>query len=153
VGGADQAQAEVHSLESSLERRKLDLSYAVLRAPFDGVVSAVFAEVFEEFKSQQSVMRVIDPKKIEMVVNVPESLISLAPYATDIKVTPRLPQVVDARVDAVDASDRVAFLQVLLGSMHAHDAEKRRLDCATAFSWVAVSARWVKLQWPKVSDR
>ena len=37
------------------------------------------------------------------------------------------PQVVDARVDAVDASDRVAFLQVLLGPMRAHDAEKRRL--------------------------
>ena len=83
---ADQAQAEVQSLDPSLERRKLDLSYTVLRAPFDEVVSAVFAKVFEEVKPQQSLMHVIDPKKIEMVVNVPESLISLAPYATDIKV-------------------------------------------------------------------
>src|SRR5689334_14647672 len=32
-------------------------------------------------------MRIIDPEKIEMIVNVPESLISLAPYAVDIKVT------------------------------------------------------------------
>jgi len=84
---ADQAQAEVRSMEATLERRKLDLQYTVLRAPFDGVVSAVFAEVFEEVKPQQLVLRVIDPKKIEMVVNVPESLISLVPYAEDIKVT------------------------------------------------------------------
>jgi RND family efflux transporter MFP subunit len=51
------------------------------------VVSAVFAEVFEELKPQQPVMRIIDPKKIEMIINVPESMISLAPYAVDVKVT------------------------------------------------------------------
>jgi len=84
---AQQAVAEVRSLEATLERRKLDLGYTVLHAPFGGVVSAVFAEVFEELKPQQSVMRIIDPEKIEMIVNVPESLISLVPYAVDIKVT------------------------------------------------------------------
>jgi len=84
---AQQALAEVRSLEATLERRKLDLGYTVLHAPFAGVVSAVFAEVFEEVKPQQSIMRIIDPKKIEMIINVPESLISLVPYATDITVT------------------------------------------------------------------
>jgi RND family efflux transporter MFP subunit len=84
---AQQAQAEVRSLEATLERRKLDVGYTTLRAPFGGVVSAVFAEVFEEIKPQQLVMRIIDPEKIEMVVNVPESLISLVPYATEITVT------------------------------------------------------------------
>jgi RND family efflux transporter MFP subunit len=83
---AQQAMAEVRSLEATVERRKLDLGYTVLRAPFGGVVSAVFAEVFEEVKPQQPVMRIIDPEKIEMIVNVPESLISLVPYAVDIKV-------------------------------------------------------------------
>jgi RND family efflux transporter MFP subunit len=82
-----QALAEVQSLEATLERRRLDLEYTVLRAPFGGVVSAVFAEAFEEVKPQQPVMRIIDPEKIEMVINVPESLISLVPYAVDIKVT------------------------------------------------------------------
>jgi RND family efflux transporter MFP subunit len=84
---ADQAQAEVQSIEATLERRKLDLGYAVLHAPFDGVVAATFAEVFEDVKPQQAIMRIIDPRKIEMTVNVPESLISLAPYAVDIKAT------------------------------------------------------------------
>ena len=41
---AQQAMAEVQSLEATLERRKLDLGYTVLHAPFPGVVSAVFAE-------------------------------------------------------------------------------------------------------------
>jgi RND family efflux transporter MFP subunit len=84
---AQQTLAEVQSLEATLERRKLDVGYTTLRAPFGGVVSAVFAEVFEEVKPQQSVMRIIDPEKIEMVVNLPESLIALVPYAVDIKVT------------------------------------------------------------------
>ena len=83
---AQQTLAEVRSLEATLERRKLDLGYTVLRAPFGGVVSAVFAEAFEEVKPQQSVVRIIDPEKIEMTVSVPESMISLVPYAVDIKV-------------------------------------------------------------------
>jgi len=84
---AQQALAEVRSSEATLERRKLDLEYTVLHAPFGGVVSAVFAEAFEEVKPQQSIMRIIDPEKIEMIVNVPESLISLVPHAVNIKVT------------------------------------------------------------------
>jgi RND family efflux transporter MFP subunit len=84
---AQQTLAEVRSLEATLERRKLDLGYTILRAPFGGVVSAVFAEAFEEVRPQQSVVRIIDPEKIEMTINVPESLISLVPYAVDIKVT------------------------------------------------------------------
>ena len=67
---AQQAFAEVRSLEATLERRKLDLGFTVLHAPFGGVISAVFAEVFEEIKAQQPVMRIIDPDKIEMIVNV-----------------------------------------------------------------------------------
>ena len=76
---AKQAQAEVKSLEAAQERAKLDLGYTELRAPFAGIVSAVFAEAFEEVKPQEAVMRLIDPSEIEMIVNVPESLISFVP--------------------------------------------------------------------------
>jgi RND family efflux transporter MFP subunit len=82
-----QARAEVRSMEAAQERAKLDLSYTELRAPFPGTVSAVFAESFEDVKPNQSVMRLIDPSEIEMIVNVPESLISLVPYAIDVRAT------------------------------------------------------------------
>ena len=60
---AQQALAEVRSLEATLDRRKLDVGYTTLRAPFAGVVSTVFAEVFEEIKPQQSVMRIIGSRQ------------------------------------------------------------------------------------------
>jgi RND family efflux transporter MFP subunit len=82
---AEQALAEVKSLEAAHERAKLELSYTELRAPFSGIVSAVFAEVFEEVKPQDSVMRLIDPSEFEMLVNVPESLISFVPYVVNIR--------------------------------------------------------------------
>jgi RND family efflux transporter MFP subunit len=84
---AKQAQAQVRSLQAAQDRAKLDLEYAQLRAPFPGVVSALFAEAFEDVRPQQPVMRLIDPAEIEMIVNVPESLISLVPYVVDLKVT------------------------------------------------------------------
>jgi RND family efflux transporter MFP subunit len=82
---AKQAQAEVRSLEAAQDRAKLDLGYTALRAPFPGTVSAVFAETFEEVKPQQAVMKIIDPQEIEMIVSVPESLISIIPDVIDIK--------------------------------------------------------------------
>jgi RND family efflux transporter MFP subunit len=84
---ARQARAEVTSQEAALERAKLDLGYTELRAPFSGTVSGVFIEPFQEVGPQQSVIRLIDPSEIEMVVNVPESLISYVPNIIDIKAT------------------------------------------------------------------
>ena len=40
---------------------------------------------------------------------------------------PRLPQVVNAHVDAVDVSDHVALLQALVAPICAHGTEERRL--------------------------
>ena len=84
---AKQAQAEVRSLEAAEQNAKLDLGHTELRAPFAGIVSAVFAEAFEEVRPQEPVMRLIDPTEIEMVVSVPESLISFVPHVIDIRAT------------------------------------------------------------------
>jgi RND family efflux transporter MFP subunit len=84
---AKQAQAEVTALEATEQRARLDLQYTELHAPFPGVVSAVFAEAFEEIRPQEPVMRLIDPAEIEMVVNVPESLVALVPHVVDIRAT------------------------------------------------------------------
>jgi RND family efflux transporter MFP subunit len=84
---AKEAQAEVRSLEAAEQSARLDLGYTELRAPCAGIVSAVFAEAFEEVKPQEPVMRLIDPAEIEMIVSVPESLISFVPHVVDIRAT------------------------------------------------------------------
>ena len=83
----DSARASVSSIEASVQNARDQLSYTYLKAPFDGVVVETYVENFETVVAKQSILRVLDPSNIEFVVNVPEILISLAPYVTDISVT------------------------------------------------------------------
>jgi len=76
----DSARAEIRSLEASVDRRKDDLDYTNLRAPFDGTITKTYTEAFEDVRRKQPVVRLLDPSKIEMWVNVPENMISLEPY-------------------------------------------------------------------------
>ncbi|CAB1074660.1 hypothetical protein JY97_10995 [Alkalispirochaeta odontotermitis] len=76
----DSAQAEIRSLEASVDRRKDDLAYTNLKAPFDGMITKTYTEAFEDVRRKQPVVRLLDPSRIEMWINVPENLISLEPY-------------------------------------------------------------------------
>jgi RND family efflux transporter MFP subunit len=78
-GVRDASAALVDSASSALERIRLDLSFTVLTAPFSGRIVSVYAEDFEEVRAQQNIARLLDTTQIEMVVNIPESLISLVP--------------------------------------------------------------------------
>lgn len=57
-----------------------------MTAPFEGVVASTFAERFEDIRAQQQVVRLVDNSRIEMVVDVPESLISLVPQVKNVNV-------------------------------------------------------------------
>ncbi len=76
----DAAVAEVRTLSASVEQAKLALGYTTLKAPFDGTIVATYVENFEYVKAQQPIVRLLDKSKVEMVIDVPEGLISLAPY-------------------------------------------------------------------------
>jgi RND family efflux transporter MFP subunit len=80
----DSARAEIRSLEATVDRAKDDLGYTYLKAPFGGVITKTYMEAFEDVRPKQPVVRLLDPSKIEMWVNVPESLISLEPYVDKI---------------------------------------------------------------------
>ena len=80
------AGAAVRSLEASVQNARDQLSYTSLDAPFDGVVVETFVENFETVLARQPILRLLDPTSIEMVVQVPENLISLAPYVETITV-------------------------------------------------------------------
>ena len=82
----DATRAEVRTLTASVERAKLDLGYATLHAPFDGTIVATYVEAFEYVKAQQPIVRLLDTSQIEMVIDVPEGLITLAPYVQRLEV-------------------------------------------------------------------
>jgi len=75
----DQASAEIRSLKASVDAAKDNLSYTYLRAPFDGVVVETIVENFETVLRRQEIVRIVDDSQIEMIVNIPERLISLIP--------------------------------------------------------------------------
>ena len=82
----DKARANIKSFAADLEGAKDQLSYTYLKAPFDGNVVKTYVENFENVQAKQPIVRILDDSSIEMVVNIPESLISLAPHVTDIEV-------------------------------------------------------------------
>ncbi len=75
----DSARANIKSLEASVAAAKDKLRYTSLRAPYDGIVTEIYVENFEDVRAKQAIVRVLDPSRIEMVINIPENLISYAP--------------------------------------------------------------------------
>ena len=71
---------------SSVASAKDKLNYTYLKVPFDGVVVSTYAKNFEFVQAKQSIVRIVDNSRIEMVINIPESLISMVPQAKNIEV-------------------------------------------------------------------
>lgn len=82
----DQAKAESASFQASVEAAKDQLTYTSLLAPFTGAVVATYVENFEDVRAKEAVLRLLDSSRIEMIVNIPESLISLTPYVNQVYV-------------------------------------------------------------------
>ena len=78
------AEAAVQVAEARRSINAKALEDTVIRAPFSGSISAKYVENFQNIAAKQPIARILDTSKIEMVVNIPESLISLIPFATDI---------------------------------------------------------------------
>ncbi len=87
VAEEQSAKAEARAVTAALERGKLDLSYTNLDAPFAGRIVATYAENFEEVSARQPIVRLLDTSRIEMVVAIPENLISFAPHLQDVFVS------------------------------------------------------------------
>lgn len=76
----DAAKANIKSLEASVAAAEDQLRYTYMRAPFDGTITAQYVQNFEDVTAKQPIVRLLDDSRIEMVVNIPESLISYAPH-------------------------------------------------------------------------
>jgi RND family efflux transporter MFP subunit len=82
----DRAKAEIKSLEAAVDAAKDLLRYTYLRAPFSGTVVATYVENHEYVQAKQPIIRVLDTSRIEMTVNIPESLIPYVPNVLNIRV-------------------------------------------------------------------
>jgi RND family efflux transporter MFP subunit len=74
----DSAKADVASLVAATEAATDALGYTQLAASFDGTIVATYVENFENVQAKQPIARLVDTSKVEMIVNIPEGLISHA---------------------------------------------------------------------------
>jgi RND family efflux transporter MFP subunit len=77
-------QAEIKSLEAKLATATNNLKYTELIAPFDGTIAARYVDNFQTAQAGQVICRLLDSSRIELVIDIPESKIALAPYVSDL---------------------------------------------------------------------
>ena len=76
VAAARSAAERVAAARAQLDLARRRLDYAVLRAPGDGVVTALLAEAGQVVAEGQAVLRVANPEERELVVQVPETAVA-----------------------------------------------------------------------------
>jgi multidrug efflux system membrane fusion protein len=77
-------QAVVRGLEAQVVEANLQLEDSTLRAPYDGVIAQRFVEQGQNVQAQQLVVRFQDAAEINIVVDVPESIMAADLRAADI---------------------------------------------------------------------
>lgn len=80
------AEAALRQAEAAVEIKAKAVQDSKIYAPFDGFISATYVERFQTVQVKQKVLRLLDISKIEVTIDIPESGITLVPYAKDIKV-------------------------------------------------------------------
>jgi len=86
LAGRDTAAADVKALKASVSAAEDRLAYTTVKAPFDGIVVSQYVQNFEHINAKQAIVRMVDDSRVEMVVNIPENLISNLPYIRNIRV-------------------------------------------------------------------
>ncbi|GAA3566507.1 efflux RND transporter periplasmic adaptor subunit [Marinobacter xestospongiae] len=71
----DSIRASYNIAQSNLEKARKALNDTRLIAPFDGVVARTLVQNFEEVQAKQPVLSLQNNNELEVIVNVPESLV------------------------------------------------------------------------------
>ncbi len=82
----DDSRARFNQAEAQVRIRQKAVDDTRIVAPFDGVVSQTFVDNFQNVQVKQPVIRFLDVSTLEMVINIPEDRINLAPYVTGLRV-------------------------------------------------------------------
>jgi len=82
----DRLNAEARVTSAERDKAVKALADTELKAPFSGYISELYVENFQAVQAKQQVARLVDLSQVEMIIDIPESKISLVPYAEGIKV-------------------------------------------------------------------
>nr|KJZ10132.1 hypothetical protein TW77_07805 [Pseudoalteromonas rubra] len=74
------AKASYAAAMAQLNAAEDRLSYATLKAPFDGVVVQRYVENYQDINANSPIFRLVDISKIEMDISISENQISNLPY-------------------------------------------------------------------------
>ncbi|BFM13983.1 efflux RND transporter periplasmic adaptor subunit [Maricurvus nonylphenolicus] len=96
----DDAQTNLDVLESQLALDKKALADTTLRAPFDGLVVAVYLDNYTFVPASTQVVRLIDISQIEMWVDLPEQFAVLSEQVADYQVRVKFDAYPDRIFDA-----------------------------------------------------
>lgn len=77
-------QGEIQALQATVADAENRLRYTSLLAPFDCNVAARYVENFQTIQANQPIARLLDSTRIEVTVQLPESVISLVPLVQDV---------------------------------------------------------------------
>lgn len=75
VAGHDAARSQLGARQAQLDLRRRDLNLAVLKAPFDGVVSRKMIDNFEEVAVGQPILELNGEQNFKVTLRVPPALI------------------------------------------------------------------------------
>lgn len=81
------AQAQLDVAKADLKIKQKALADSQIIAPFDGTISAIYVENFENVRAKRSILRLMDISTIKLRIDVPEKLIILINSVEDISVT------------------------------------------------------------------
>ena len=82
----DLLEAKVDIAEANVALASKALSDSVIKAPFAGRIANLYVENYQAVMPKQEIARLLDTSKIEMIISIPESLISNVPYVKNISV-------------------------------------------------------------------
>ncbi len=86
VAAAKITAAAVEAQRAILRRAELDLGYTELKAPFAGEIVRKYVDNFQDVREKQPIVRLLDSSRNEMVVDVPETLISYVHLVGEVEV-------------------------------------------------------------------
>lgn len=87
VEEVDAQEANVRATQANLEQAKANLLDTKLRFPFDGVISEKHVSNFEQVNAGTAIYTIVDVKKIEIEISVPDRMISFIHYGQNVSVS------------------------------------------------------------------